>query len=279
MFKAFLFGMYIYKYIYISFLFQWLCHCGICSKLLWNLFIPRSVKRVRPETFNQKYHPPEHPRFSHGSPSPAFPSKAQTIHFTKITKLHLSKAGKKGPCKHGCWWWWKLQLARLSFPDLNYIWTTVLDSVLGAGNPVTLRTIFKSLRGKVQKPQSRPHPCVPPKVASPPRKKTKSPRGVEILTKSMLLEKDSILKSRDFWCRAVFRGSTFSPNKSKDHPKTRSCYPFYHFIWPFGSSSSINKHQKAGRQLSHESFRLPNRYLDGIAARCHFFQAWFYTVF
>ena len=69
----------------ISFLFQWLCHYVVCSKLLWNLFIPRSVKRVRPETFNQKHHPPEQPRFSHGSPSPAFLSKAQTIHFRKIT--------------------------------------------------------------------------------------------------------------------------------------------------------------------------------------------------
>lgn len=130
----------------ISFLFQWQCHYVVCSKLLWNLFIPRSVKRVRPETFYQKYHPPEHPRFSHGSPSPAFPSKAQTIHFPKITKLHLSKAGKKGPCKHGWWWWWKLQLARLSFPDLNYIYTTVLDPCLGAGNPVPLRTMNFSHR-------------------------------------------------------------------------------------------------------------------------------------
>ena len=49
--------------------------------------------------------------------------------------------------------------------------------------------------------------------------------------------KDSILKSGDFWCRAVFRGSRFSPNtfnESKDHPKTRSCWVVIHFIISFG---------------------------------------------
>lgn len=113
------------------------------------------------------------------------------------------------------------------------------------------------------------------------KKKTQTPRGVEILTKSMLLEKDFILKYGDVWCQAGFHGSTFSPNtlnESKDHPKTTSCCRLLHFIWIFGSSSSINQNQKAGRQLGHESFRLPNAHLDRIAAGCYFSQTWYYTV-